>query len=189
MSQSYSELMPSIVGKLSPDMANWQIMHIYTQDCRTQSGEPFNLRALRGQVLLIVNVASRCGYTPQLAEFERLYRRYRDQGFTVLAFPCNQFARQSPEPAKAFAEFCERNYSVTFPIMEKVAVNGNNAHPLFVLLRRQAPGVLGSTPIKWNFTKFLVGRDGQVIRRFGPRDDRLRIIPDLEKALETPFSA
>lgn len=164
-------------------------MHIYNQDCRTQSGEPFNLRALRGQVLLIVNVASRCGYTPQLTELERLYRRYRYQGFTVLAFPCNQFAHQSPEPAPAFAEFCLRHYDVTFPVMEKVRVNGRGAHPLFVLLRRQAPGVLGSTQIKWNFTKFLVGRDGQVVCRFSPRDTSLDIIPRLETALDTPFSA
>lgn len=164
-------------------------MHIYNQDCRTHSGEPFNLRALRGQVLLVVNVASRCGYTPQLAELERLYRRYRDQGFTVLAFPCNQFARQSPESSPAFAQFCEQNYGVTFPLMEKVRVNGRGAHPLFVLLRRQAPGVLGSTTIKWNFTKFLVGRDGQVICRFGPRADRRRMMPALEAALDTPFSA
>ncbi|MBZ9538911.1 glutathione peroxidase [Modicisalibacter tunisiensis] len=164
-------------------------MQIYSQDCRTQSGEPFNLRALRGQVLLVVNVASRCGFTPQLGELERLYRRYRDQGFTVLAFPCNQFARQSPETARAFGAFCEREYGVTFPVMEKVRVNGPGAHPLFVLLRRQAPGVLGSTPIKWNFTKFLVGRDGQVIRRFSPRTRTARIVPELEKALDTPFSA
>ncbi|SHE39852.1 glutathione peroxidase [Modicisalibacter ilicicola DSM 19980] len=164
-------------------------MHIYTQDCRTHSGEPFNLRALRGQVLLLTNVASRCGYTPQLAELEKLYRYYRDQGFTVLAFPCDQFARQSPESAQGFAVFCERNYGVTFPVMEKVRVNGRRAHPLFVLLRRQAPGVLGSTQIKWNFTKFLVGRDGQVICRFGPRDTGKHIVPRLEKALDTPFSA
>ena len=164
-------------------------MPIYDQDCRTQSGEPFNLRALRGQVLLVVNVASRCGYTPQLAELERLYRRYRDQGFTVLAFPCNQFARQSPESAASFAQFCERHYSVTFPLMEKVRVNGRGAHPLFVLLRRQAPGILGSTAIKWNFTKFLVGRDGQVIHRFGPRTTRRRMAPAIEAALDTPFSA
>ncbi len=169
--------------------ANRWVMQIYNQDCRTSSGEPFNLRALRGQVLLVVNVASRCSYTPQLAELERLYRRYRYQGFTVLAFPCNQFARQSPESAHAFGAFCAREYDVTFPVMEKVRVNGRHAHPLFVLLRRQAPGMLGSTPIKWNFTKFLVGRDGQVIRRFSPRADRLRIVPELERALQTPFSA
>ncbi|MGC3873812.1 glutathione peroxidase [Halomonas sp. GXIMD04776] len=164
-------------------------MHIYTQDCRTYSGEAFNLRALRGQVLLVTNVASRCGYTPQLAELERLYRCYRDQGFTVLAFPCNQFAHQTPESAQEFAGFCERQYSVTFPVMEKVHVNGRRAHPLFVLLRRQAPGLLKSTSIKWNFTKFLIGRDGQVIRRFGPRASSRDIVPSLETALDTPFSA
>ncbi|GGX94061.1 glutathione peroxidase [Litchfieldella qijiaojingensis] len=165
------------------------VMQIYDLDCSTHSGEPFNLRALRGQVLLIVNVASQCGFTPQLKELEDLYRRYRDQGFTVLAFPCNQFARQSPESATAFCSFSEREYGVTFPLMEKVKVNGPDAHPLFVQLRRQAPGVLGSTLIKWNFTKFLVGRNGQVIRRFGPRDGAVEIRPYLEEALETPFSA
>ncbi|WP_227367779.1 glutathione peroxidase [Halomonas sp. M20] len=164
-------------------------MHIYTQECRTYSGEAFNLRALRGQVLLVTNVASRCGYTPQLAELEGLYRRYRDQGFTVLAFPCNQFARQSPESAQEFADFCERRYSVTFPVMEKVRVNGHQAHPLFLMLRRQAPGLLASTSIKWNFTKFLIGRDGQVICRFGPQAASQAIKPRLETALDTPFSA
>jgi glutathione peroxidase len=164
-------------------------MHIYTQDCRTHGGEPFNLRALRGQVLLVVNVASRCRFTPQLAELEALYQRYHDQGFAVLAFPCNQFAGQSPESAGAFARLCEQRYDVTFPVMEKVRVNGRGSHPLFVLLRRQAPGVLGTPSIKWNFTKFLVGRDGQVICRFGPRQGSRDIVPKLETALDTPFSA
>ncbi|WP_251977484.1 glutathione peroxidase [Salinicola avicenniae] len=164
-------------------------MSLYTLDCRTQSGTPFNLRALRGQVLLVVNVASRCGFTPQLAGLETLYRDYRDQGFTILAFPCNQFGRQSPESSSHFGAFCEQRYGVTFPLMEKVNVNGRDAHPLFVHLRRQAPGVLGSTPIKWNFTKFLVGRDGQVIRRFGPRAQPRSMRPALEDALDTPFSA
>ncbi|WP_148252786.1 glutathione peroxidase [Aidingimonas lacisalsi] len=162
-------------------------MLIYDLDCHTHSGEPFNLRALRGQVLLIVNVASRCGYTPQLAELETLYKRYRDRGFTVLGFPCNQFARQSPESANAFCRFGEREYRITFPLMEKVRVNGRHAHPLFVQLRRQAPGVFGTTLIKWNFTKFLVGRDGQVLRRFGPRDGERDIRPILEEALDAPF--
>lgn len=164
-------------------------MSLYTQDCRTQSGEAFNLRALRGQVLLVVNVASRCGFTPQIEGLEKLYREYRDQGFTVLAFPCNQFGRQSPESSAGFGAFCERRYAVTFPLMEKVKVNGREAHPLFVHLRRQAPGVLGSTPVKWNFTKFLVGRDGQVIRRFGPRVAPRALRSAIEEALDTPFSA
>ncbi|GHC16518.1 glutathione peroxidase [Aidingimonas halophila] len=160
----------------------------YDLDCHTHSGEPFNLGALRGQVLLIVNVASRCGYTAQLAELETLYQRYRDRGFTVLGFPCNQFARQSPESASAFCQFGEREYGVSFPLMEKVRVNGPQAHPLFVQLREQAPGVLGTTLIKWNFTKFLVGRDGQVIRRFGPRVAPREIQLILEDALDAPFS-
>ncbi|WP_110708364.1 glutathione peroxidase [Salinicola sp. CR57] len=164
-------------------------MSLYTQDCRTPSGESFNLRALRGQVLLIVNVASRCGFTPQMEGLEKLYQEYRDQGFTVLAFPCNQFGRQSPESSAGFGAFCERRYAVTFPLMEKVKVNGREAHPLFIHLRRQAPGVLGSTPVKWNFTKFLVGRDGQVIRRFGPRAVPRSLRGAIEEALETPFSA
>lgn len=164
-------------------------MQIYAQDCRTVTGEPFNLRALRGQVLLIVNVASRCRFTPQLAELDQLYRRYRDQGFTLLAFPCDQFAHQAPEEGEAFESFCTRSYNTSFPLMEKVKVNGSQAHPLFRLLRQQAPGVLGSTPIKWNFTKFLVGRDGQVIRRFGPSVPAIRMEDEIKRALDTPFSA
>ncbi|OHV07808.1 glutathione peroxidase [Kushneria phosphatilytica] len=164
-------------------------MQIHDYDCRTLNGEPFNLRALRGQVLLIVNVASRCRFTEQLSELDRLYRMHRDQGFTLLGFPCNQFAHQAPEAPARFEQFCIHHYGITFPLMEKVRVNGPDAHPLFVRLKQQAPGVLGSTPIKWNFTKFLVGRDGQVIRRFGPSLPTRRIDNAIVKALETPFSA
>lgn len=159
-------------------------MAIHEHDCRTHSGEPFNLRALQGQVLLIVNVASRCGFTPQLRELERLYRRHRERGFTVLGFPCNQFARQTPESARDFCTLSGREYGVTFPLMQKVKVNGPGAHPLFVELKSQAPGVLGTTLIKWNFTKFLVGRDGRVIRRFGPNESGSELERELEKALD-----
>jgi glutathione peroxidase len=159
-------------------------MSIHDHQCRTHRGEPFNLGALRGQVLLIVNVASRCGFTPQLRELERLYRRYRDRGFTVLGFPCNQFARQSPESALDFCTFGVREYLVSFPLMEKVKVNGAGAHPLFIELKRQAPGVMGTTAIKWNFTKFLVGRDGRVIHRFSPRAGEAEIRVALEQALD-----
>ncbi|AVI62664.1 glutathione peroxidase [Halomonas sp. GFAJ-1] len=159
-------------------------MMIYDQDCYTHQGEPFNLRALRGQVLLVVNVASKCGFTPQLKELETLYTRYRDRGFTVLGFPCNQFGRQSPESAEDFCAFGEQQFGVSFPLMEKVNVNGGNAHPLFVLLKREAPGVMGTKIIKWNFTKFLVGRDGQVIARFGPKDHGLPLRLALEAALD-----
>jgi len=159
-------------------------MSIHDHQCRTAQGESFNFGALRGQVLLIVNVASRCGFTPQLRELERLYRRYRHRGFMVIGFPCNQFGRQSPESAQEFCALSARDYQVSFPLMEKVRVNGSDAHPLFVELKREAPGLLGTGLVKWNFTKFLVGRNGRVIRRFSPRDgeDELRIA--LELALD-----
>lgn len=162
-------------------------MTIYDQDCYTHQGKPFNLRALRGQVLLVVNVASQCGFTPQLNELEGLYKRYRDRGFTVLGFPCNQFGRQSPESAEAFCTFGEQQYGVSFPLMEKVHVNGRNAHPLFVLLKHEAPGVMGTKTIKWNFTKFLVGRDGRVIARFGPRDHGVPLRIALDTALDKEY--
>ena len=159
-------------------------MTIYEQDCYTHQGKPFNLRALRGQVLLVVNVASKCGFTPQLKELEGLYQRYRDRGFTVLGFPCNQFGRQSPESAEAFCAFGEQQFGVSFPLLEKVKVNGSDAHPLFVQLKREAPGILGTKAVKWNFTKFLVGRDGKVIARFGPKDHGLTLRLALEAALD-----
>ncbi|HDZ48464.1 hypothetical protein LCGC14_0036140 [marine sediment metagenome] len=159
-------------------------MTIYDQDCYTHQGQPFNLRALRGQVLLVVNVASKCGFTPQLKELEVFYQRYRDRGFTVLGFPCNQFGKQSPENAEAFCTFGETQFGVTFPLMEKVKVNGGDAHPLFVWLKGEAPGVLGTKTIKWNFTKFLIGRDGNVIARFGPRDHGRPLRLALEEALD-----
>lgn len=160
------------------------MMNIYDHECLTAQGEPFNLGALRGQVLLVVNVASRCGFTPQLRELEVLYRRYRDHGFMVLAFPCNQFAHQSPESAEDFCAFSAHEYGVTFPVMAKVKVNGRKAHSLFVELKREAPGALGTRMVKWNFTKFLVGRDGQMIRRFAPREGIDALTNALERALD-----
>lgn len=162
-------------------------MTIHEYECHTFRGEPFNLCALQGQVLLIVNVASRCGFTPQLGELERLYRRYRDRGFTVLAFPCNQFARQSPETALSFCDFGSAQYGVTFPVMEKVKVNGRAVHPLFRDLKQRAPGVLGTQAIKWNFTKFLVARDGRVIERLSPRCHGPELQRALEQALDESF--
>ncbi|RDB43616.1 glutathione peroxidase [Halomonas sp. DQ26W] len=159
-------------------------MAIHEHECRTYRGEPFNLQALKGQVLLIVNVASRCGFTPQLHELQRLYGRHRDRGLTVLAFPCNQFARQAPESAMDFCAFSSTRYGVTFPVMQKVKVNGSQAHSLFKELKREAPGVLGTTMIKWNFTKFLVGRDGRVIRRFAPGEHGVTLELALELALD-----
>ena len=167
--------------------ANEVAMSLYDQDCYTHLGEPFNLRVLRGQVLLIVNVASKCGFTPQLKELESLYQRYREHGFTVLGFPCNQFGHQSPESAEDFCAFGEENYGVSFPLMEKVDVNGRHTHPLFEYLKKEAPGVMGTRSIKWNFTKFLVGRNGQVIARFGPKDHGPALRQALEKAIDEPF--
>jgi len=136
-----------------------------TIDARETTLEPY-----RGQVLLIVNVASKCGFTPQYAGLEALYRRYRDRGFTVLGFPCDQFGHQEPGTEDEIRQFCSVAYDVTFPLFAKIDVNGPNEHPLYRTLKTQAPGVLGTTAIKWNFTKFLVGRDGAVLARYAPRD-------------------
>jgi glutathione peroxidase len=125
------------------------------------------LDRFRGQVLLIVNVASRCGFTRQYAGLEAAYRRYRDRGFAVLAFPCNQFGRQEPGSIDEIQTFCRDTYDVTFPLFDKIDVNGPRAHPLFVLLKAQAPGWLGMSAIRWNFTKFLVDRSGRVMKRYG----------------------
>lgn len=136
-----------------------------------------------GQVLLIVNTASRCGFTPQYAGLEALYQRFRSQGLCILGFPCNQFGAQEPGSAEDIAQFCELNYGVSFPMFAKVEVNGDNAHPLFAHLKAEAPGLLGSTGIKWNFTKFLVDRNGQVVRRYAPTDTPEKIAEDIEKLL------
>lgn len=160
---------------------------LYDHGCRTLSGEPFNLHALKGQVLLIVNIATHCRFTPQLAALQRLYERYHDQGLTLLAFPCDQFGHQSPGEGAEIARACLR-YSVNFPLMEKTNVNGRDAHPLFKQIEREAPGVMNTQLIKWNFTKFLVGRDGKVLRRYAPTvaPEKLRL--DIERALENPVA-
>jgi glutathione peroxidase len=131
------------------------------------TGETFTLERYRGSVLLVVNVASRCGYTPQYRGLETLWRRHRDAGLVVLGFPCNQFGGQEPEGEPAIAEFCSTTYDVTFPMFAKVDVNGANTHPLFRFLKGEQRGVFGTEAIKWNFTKFLVGRDGRVLARYG----------------------
>lgn len=136
-----------------------------------------------GKVLLIVNTASKCGFTPQYKGLEELYRTYKERGLVVLGFPCNQFGAQEPGPESEISEFCEINYGVTFPLFGKVDVNGAQAHPLFAHLKKEAPGLLGSEAIKWNFTKFLVGRDGRVLKRYAPTDKPESIRKDIEKAL------
>ncbi len=142
----------------------------------TIDGTPTTIDAYRDQVLLIVNTASQCGFTPQYAGLDALYRQYHERGLTVLGFPCNQFGAQEPADDKSVAAFCESQYQVSFPMFAKVDVNGPAAHPLFVLLKESARGVLGTTSIKWNFTKFLVSRDRASIRRFAPwtRPERLQ---------------
>lgn len=150
---------------------------------RRIDGQPLPWASLRGQVLLVVNTASACGFTPQLAGLEDLHRRFGPQGLVVLGFPCNQFGRQDPGSNEAIGAFCQRNYGVSFPMMAKVEVNGPQAEPLFQWLKSQAPGILGTRAIKWNFTKFLVGRDGRVIRRYAPRTVPQAIEADIEAAL------
>lgn len=144
------------------------------------NGEPCRLDSYRGKILLIVNTASECGFTPQYAGLEALYRTLRDRGLVVLGFPCNQFGGQEPGDAEAIGQFCQANYGVSFPIFAKIEVNGNNAHPLYIWLKHQAAGVLGTEAIKWNFTKFLVDRDGKVVHRYAPATKP----EDLQEAIE-----
>ena len=146
-------------------------------------GKPVAMSRYAGQVALVVNTASQCGFTPQFAGLESLWQSYRDRGLVVLGFPCNQFGQQEPGENHAIASFCQLNYGVTFAMMAKVDVNGANAHPLYKWLSAQAPGLLGSQSIKWNFTKFLVGRDGLPIRRYAPQDAPERLSGDIEAAL------
>ncbi|MCL4769981.1 MAG: glutathione peroxidase [Burkholderiaceae bacterium] len=150
---------------------------------RTIDGKRQSLSRYRGKVLLIVNTASQCGLTPQYAGLEALYREYHDRGLEILGFPCNQFGAQEPGSEGEIAQFCETNFGVSFPMFAKVDVNGDDAHPLFQWLREEAPGLLGSTAIKWNFTKFLVDRDGRVVERFAPTAAPADLAPAIEKLL------
>jgi glutathione peroxidase len=145
-------------------------------------GTPEDLAAYKGKVVLVVNTASECGFTPQFEGLEKLYEQYVDQGLVVLGFPCNQFGGQEPGSSDEIGAFCQKNYGVTFPMFEKIDVNGDDAHPLYKWLRDEKGGMLGSK-IKWNFTKFLIGRDGEVIDRFGPTTKPEKIAKDIEKAL------
>jgi glutathione peroxidase len=156
---------------------------IYTFQAAGIDGKPRKLADYRGQVLLIVNTASRCGFTPQYKGLEEIYRRFKGRGFAVLGFPCNQFGAQEPGPESEIAEFCEINYGVSFPLFAKVDVNGPGAHPLYKYLTTAKPGLLGSEAIKWNFTKFLVGKDGTVIERYAPTTKPEDLDKDIERAL------
>ena len=148
----------------------------------TLAGAEQSLAEYKDKVVLVVNTASQCGFTPQYAGLEQLYRDYADRGLVVLGFPCDQFGHQEPGDADEIGAFCEKNYGVTFPMFDKIDVNGSDAHPLFGWLKGEKGGVLGSA-IKWNFTKFLVGRDGQVIRRYGSTTTPDKIRTDIEQAL------
>jgi len=156
---------------------------VFDFETRSLGGEAMPLSAFRGQVLLVVNTASECGFTPQYQGLEAVHERYRDQGFSVIGFPCNQFGGQEPGDAAAIGAFCERNYGVSFPLSEKVEVKGAGAHPLFAHLTKAAPGVLGTEAIKWNFTKFLVDREGRVVDRYAPTTKPESIAGDIEKLL------
>ncbi|WP_336986323.1 glutathione peroxidase [Altererythrobacter aquiaggeris] len=146
-------------------------------------GSTIDLSDKQGKVLLVVNTASQCGFTPQYEGLEKLHRELADKGFEVIAFPCNQFGAQEPGNAEEIASFCSLKYDVTFPLMEKVDVNGADADPLFDWMKKEAPGLMGSRRIKWNFTKFLIDRDGKVVRRYAPTDTPQSIRRDIEKLL------
>jgi len=147
------------------------------------NGEAVSLADKLGKVLLVVNTASKCGFTPQYAGLEALWRQYGDRGFEVVAFPCNQFGGQEPGTADEIAQFCEVNFGLSFPVMAKIDVNGENATPLYAWLKTEAPGLLGSKAIKWNFTKFLIDREGHVVRRYAPNDKPEKLATDIEKLL------
>lgn len=157
-------------------------MTVYDYSAKTISGEDKSLSDFKGKVLLIVNTASKCGFTPQYEDLQNLYKEYHDQGFEILGFPCNQFGKQEPGSEQDIESFCQKNYGVTFPMFAKVDVKGDNAHPLFKYLIQEASGML-SDQIKWNFTKFLVDREGQVIDRFAPQTKPGKMKSDIEKAL------
>ncbi|OVE82113.1 glutathione peroxidase [bacterium K02(2017)] len=156
---------------------------IYQFDVNTITGESTSLSQYKGKVLLIVNTASKCGFTPQYEGMETIYKDYKNQGFEVLAFPCNQFGSQEPGGSEEIKEFCSLNYKSSFPLFEKIDVNGKNAHPLYKYLTHEKPGLLGSEMIKWNFTKFLIGKDGKPIKRYAPKTKPESLGGDIEKAL------
>jgi glutathione peroxidase len=157
-------------------------MSVYEHTIKTAAGVEQNLEQYKGKVLLIVNTASKCGFTPQYEDLEKLYEQYHGKGLEILAFPCDQFGHQEPGTNEEIQAFCKVNYGVTFPVFAKIDVNGKSAHPLFVFLRAQKKGFLGN-PIKWNFTKFLFDREGKFIDRFEPAVKPLEIVPLIESLL------
>lgn len=159
---------------------------IYDIPVKTIDGTETTLAPFRGKVLLIVNVASKCGFTTQYEGLEQLYKRYQEKGLEILGFPCNQFGGQEPGTEEEIRSFCSLNFGVTFPMFAKIDVNGSGEHPLYTFLKSQKGGILGFDAIKWNFTKFLVGREGHVIARYAPTTTPHSLEADIEKALDTP---
>jgi glutathione peroxidase len=150
---------------------------------RTLTGQEQDLAAYAGKVVLVVNTASKCGFTPQFEGLESVYEKYAEQGLVVLGFPCNQFGSQDPGTSEEIGDFCQKNYGVSFPMFEKIEVNGDDTHPLYQWLKSEKSGLIGEK-IKWNFTKFLIGRDGKVIKRYGSTTKPEKIAGDIEKALK-----
>jgi glutathione peroxidase len=159
------------------------MISIYDFEVRQIDGKTVPLKKFKNRVLLVVNTASACGFTPQFGGLEELHKAYGGKGLVVLGFPCNQFGAQDPGTNDEISQFCQLNYGVSFPMMTKIDVNGPTADPLYQWLSAEAPGLLGSKAIKWNFTKFLVGKDGQVIKRYAPADPPAALAKDIEKAL------
>ncbi|GAB3426610.1 glutathione peroxidase [Massilia solisilvae] len=158
-------------------------MNTFDFQANALDGTPTDLSRWRGKVLLIVNTASECGFTPQYEGLEKLYRQFKDRGLVVLGFPCNQFGKQEPGTEAEIRAFCQQQYQVSFPLFAKVDVNGDTAHPLFKYLKQQAPGVLGTEGIKWNFTKFLINKDGSVVKRYAPQTKPEELVGDIEALL------
>ena len=158
-------------------------MTVHDYSAKTIDGEDRKLSDYKGKVMMIVNTASKCGFTPQYQGLEKVFREFRGKGLVVLGFPCDQFGHQEPGDENEIKKFCSLNYDVSFPMFSKVDVNGDHAHPLFKYLKNEAPGLLGSRGIKWNFTKFLVDQSGKVVKRYGSMDKPESIIKDIEKLL------
>ena len=159
--------------------------HFSSFEATRIDGTPLDFSSLHGKVVLIVNTASACGFTPQFEGLQKLHDRYAPQGLEVIGFPCNQFGHQDPGSNEEIGAFCQKNYGVSFTMMEKVDVNGAQAHPIYQWLKQEATGILGSEAIKWNFTKFLIGKDGHVIKRYAPMDKPEKLAHDIEAALQS----
>jgi glutathione peroxidase len=157
--------------------------NVYDFTCQVSGGKGKSLSDYRGKVLLVVNTASKCGFTPQFAGLEDLYKEYKDKGLEILGFPCNQFGKQDPGSDGEIMEFCQLNYGVSFQMFDKIEVNGDDAAPLFKYLKKEAPGALGTQGIKWNFTKFLIDTEGNVLKRYAPKDKPAAIAKDIASLL------